>query len=143
MLLAKIRRMGKGPCAEALVQIPVQFFQPVFFEVQEFDLSQELSFLHDCGDTVSDNLDDFLRSTIQQGWDHQLHGDFFVLADVVLAEYAHPLYRDLVCNAFMDIDSLVLFSAVAQETHSPVRRILRISWFPFHLSILPMVNVAD
>lgn len=142
MRLGALCRLRDEPGIETLTQIPVQFCQSTFFEMQELDLGQEFFLLHDCGDTVADDLDDFLRCVGQRGRDHQLHGDRLLLADGVVAQYAYAVRRYPMSDALVDADCLVLFSAAAQETHHPVRREKRMLSFIFHLHLRSMVDVV-
>ena len=59
--------------------------------MQKLNLGQELSIFQDSGDAVADDLDDFLRGITYQGRNHQLHGDSFLLADMVFAQDTHTI----------------------------------------------------
>ena len=105
-----------------LSQIDFQLFLSILFEMLELDFGQELFLMQVCDDAFTDDLDDIFGGVVPQRWDDQLHRDFFLLADTVVAQYMHPVSRNLVCDALMNIDQLVELLAIAQETHTPVRR---------------------
>jgi hypothetical protein len=91
ILLSVVRVLREKVRIKVLVQIFFQDIQSIFFKMQKLNLGQELSIFQDSGDAAADDLDDFLRGITYQGRNHQLHGDSFLLADLVVAQDTHTI----------------------------------------------------
>jgi hypothetical protein len=95
MNLSALRDLSIEVLIEARVQILFQDFLTILLEMQKLDFGQELASFHDGNDAVADDLDDFFRSAVDKRRDQQLHGDFFLLANVVVAQYSHTTCGNL------------------------------------------------
>ena len=124
---------------ETHIQILFQNFQAVLLEMQKFDFGQEFPFLHNGIDTFADDLDDFFRGAVDEKGS-STHGDFFLLANVVVAQYSHFACGYFVCDTLMNVDRIVDFFAVAQESHTRVRRETRMMLVCFHFEIRLMAE---
>jgi hypothetical protein len=67
-----------------------------------------------------------------------MHGDFFLLADAMVAQYGHAIRGNFLGDTLVDVDRLVEFLAVAQEAHSPVCRVTRVIFGAFHVFLRSM-----
>ncbi len=71
-----------------------------------------------------------------------MHGDFLLLADLVIAQYAYAIGGNFAGDALVDVDGLVELFAVAQEAHSPVCRVTREIRFAFHVLLRSMCRTC-
>jgi hypothetical protein len=126
MNLSALCDFGVEVRIEALVQILFQNFQTILLEMQKLDFGQELPSFHDGNDAAADDLDDFFRGAVDKRWDQQLHGDPFLLANMVVTQYLHTACGNLVCNTLVNADRTVELLAVTQEANPPVCRIMRL-----------------